>query len=134
VLEVVRDLSEGGGADVSFEAARHPNAMRTAVAAMARGGKGVLEGISGADREEPLSFDDLVFADLRVEGVFAYPSRMFARALELTDPRLLNVEPLITHRLPLAGVDRALELLRDTDEPTIKVLLEPHVTLGRDEA
>src|SRR5919202_2196593 len=37
VLEAVRDLSEGGGADVSFESAGHPDAVRSAVATTARG-------------------------------------------------------------------------------------------------
>ena len=126
-LAALMDLSKGRGADVSFEAAGRPDAVRTAVAATMRGGKVVLEGISGTEYAEPFSLDNLVFADLRVEGVFAYPSRVFARALELIDSGLLNVEPLITHRLPLTEADRALELLRDTGEPTIKVLLEPDV-------
>jgi threonine dehydrogenase-like Zn-dependent dehydrogenase len=125
VIATVRDVTEGRGADVSLEAAGHPNAVRTAVAATARGGKVVLEGISGTDRVEPFDLDQVVLGDLRVEGVFAYPSRVFARALELIDSGLLDVKPLITHRLPLVEADNAFELIEDTKEPTIKVLLEP---------
>jgi 2-desacetyl-2-hydroxyethyl bacteriochlorophyllide A dehydrogenase len=131
VLETVRDVTEGRGADVSFEAAGHPNAVQTAVAVTARGGKVVLEGISGSDRVEPFDLDQVVLADLRVEGVFAYPSHMFARALELIDSGLLDVKPLITHRLPLAEADQAFELIKDTQESTIKVLLEPGASSER---
>jgi L-iditol 2-dehydrogenase len=130
VIATVRDVTEGRGADVSLEAAGHPNAVRTAVAATARGGKLVLEGISGTDHVEPFDVDQIVLGDLRVEGVFAYPSRVFGRALELIDSGLLDVKPLITHRLPLVEVDHAFELIEDTQEPSIKVLLEPGAHSG----
>ena len=85
----------------------------------------MLEGISGTGSLEPIDLDQIVLGDLRIEGVFAYPSRVFAQALKMIDCGLLDVEPLITHRLPLAEADRAFGLLKDTLEPTIKVLLEP---------
>ncbi|MDQ3910922.1 MAG: alcohol dehydrogenase catalytic domain-containing protein [Actinomycetota bacterium] len=125
VLETVQNVSGGRGADVSFEAGGHPSAVQTAVAATARRGKVVLEGISGTDSLEPIDLDQIVLGDLRIEGVFAYPSRVFAQALKMIDSGLLDVKPLITHRLPLAEADHAFELLKDTREPTIKVLLEP---------
>jgi len=127
VLKAVQDATQGRGADVSFEAAGHPNAVRTAIASTRRGGKVILEGISGTDRVEPFDLDQVVLGDMRVEGVFAYPSRVFARALGLIDSGRLDVKPLITHRLPLFEADHAFELIEDTQEPTIKVLLEPGV-------
>ena len=130
VLETVQNLTGGRGADVSFEAGGHPRAVQTAVAATARHGKVVLEGIPGTDNVEPFDLDQIVLADLRIEGVFAYPSRVFAQALKMIEAKLLDVKPLITHRLPLAEADHAFELLKDRQEPTIKVLLQPDAGSG----
>jgi threonine dehydrogenase-like Zn-dependent dehydrogenase len=48
----------------------------------------------------------------------------------MLEAKLLDVKPLITHRLPLAEADHAFELLKDRQEPTIKVLLQPDAGSG----
>jgi threonine dehydrogenase-like Zn-dependent dehydrogenase len=125
VREEINEITGERGADIAFEAAGHPDAVRNAVDATGRGGKVILAGIAGTDQASSLDPDEMVFKDLRVEGVFAYPSRAFGKVVELIDTGLLDVRPLITHRFPLSRAQEALELLRNGNEPSTKIMLEP---------
>ncbi len=115
----------GGGADVVIEAAGHPLAQVAAADLLARGGRLTVLGIAGHDRTAPFNFDPLVFRDAHVEAVFAYPSDVFGRAVQLIDSRVIDPSPLITHRFPLSQAPAALALLQSRREPAIKVLLDP---------
>lgn len=114
-----------GPADLVIEAAGHPQAQRTAMEVLARGGRLTVLGIAGTHRTLPLNFDPLVFRDAQVQGVFAYPSAVFSRAARLIDDGVIDPTPLLTHRLPLTQVERALTLLGGRTEPAIKIVLDP---------
>ena len=124
-LAAVIEATDDHGADVVVEAAGTPDAVTAALAMTRRGGTLALLGIAGTRSPSALPTDALVFGDVRVEGVFAYPSAVFARALDLLERGLLDVGPLITHCLPLSEVERALELVRDRAEGVGKVVLRP---------
>jgi 2-desacetyl-2-hydroxyethyl bacteriochlorophyllide A dehydrogenase len=122
---VVRELTNGRGADVVFEAAGNAAAIPLAVELARRGGTVVFEGIVGGNTQLPLSSDIFCLKDLRVHGIFAYASHHFVKTLHLIESGLLNVRPLITHTFPLADYERAFDLLRHRPEPVVKVLLKP---------
>lgn len=124
--EAILDTGRGA-ADVVIEAAGHPDAQRTAMQVLARGGRLAVLGIAGTDRLASMNLDPLVFRDARVDAVFAYPSAVFERAARLIDRGRIDPRPLLSHRFPLSRVEDALGLLQNRREPAIKVLLDPRL-------
>jgi 2-desacetyl-2-hydroxyethyl bacteriochlorophyllide A dehydrogenase len=108
----IRDLTGGRGADVVFEAAGSEAAIPLAIDLARRGGALALAGITGGRRQLLLESDVFCLKNLRVHGVFSYPSTLFAQALRLIESGLLKVNPLITHHFSLEEYGRAFELLR----------------------
>ncbi len=123
--ERVRALTGGRGADVVFEAAGHPSASLLALNLVRRGGSVALVGIVGGEQTIALDPDLFCLKDVRVHGIFAYTSEVFVRTLRAIESGLLDVAPLITHRLSLADYRRAFDLLASRSEPTVKILLHP---------
>jgi 2-desacetyl-2-hydroxyethyl bacteriochlorophyllide A dehydrogenase len=123
----VRDVTEGRGADVVFEAAGSEAAIPLAIDLARRGGALALAGIAGSSRQLLLESDVFCLKNLHVHGVFSYPSNLFAQALRLIESGLLNVRPLITHHFPLEEYARAFELLRRRSGAggVGKILLKP---------
>ena len=123
--ERVRALTGGHGADVVLEAAGSPTALALACDVARRGGRVVAIGVAGGGRTLALDPDMFCLKDLRVEGIFAYTSRIFQRTLRRIEGGGLDVGAFITHRFPLERFREAFQLLRDRPEPVLKIVLEP---------
>jgi len=121
----VREMTGGAGADVVFEAAGSESALPLALDLARRGGAVVLYGIAGGGRRTQIEADLFCLKDLHIEGVFAYTTASFEKALRLIESGRLDVAPLVTHRFPLAEFQKAFDLLRTRPEPVVKVILEP---------
>lgn len=112
----------GRGLDVVFDAAGDAAAVETAVEIARPGGQVVLVGIPPNDRT---TFRASV---ARRKGLTIRVSRRstesaFRRAVELTDRRWLDLDPLITLRVPLAEAVRGFAAL--VGRSGIKVVVEP---------
>ncbi|MCI0394158.1 MAG: alcohol dehydrogenase catalytic domain-containing protein [Chloroflexi bacterium] len=124
-VSCVRELTDGRGADVVFEAAGSETAIQLAFDLARRGGTVALAGIVGGQRQIPLESDIFCLKNLHVHGVFSYTSSLFAQSLRLIENGLLDVRPLLTHTFPLAEYSYAFDLLRSRREPVGKILLKP---------
>lgn len=111
--------------DVVVEAAGAQDSAHLAASLLRRGGRLVLTGIpkTGAAGLDPT---DLVVRQLEVRTVFGATPAAWAHAVRAFNAGLLNLAPLITHRLPLAEFQRAIEMIGSGDPTVGKVLLHPH--------
>lgn len=125
ITSAVQEMTEGNGADVVFEAVGHAVGVPLALSLARRGGRVALEGIAGGATRIPLEADLIVLQALAVSGVFSYTAGHFERALSLIERGLLNVAPLVTHRLPLSRYSDGLALLENRAEPVVKVAIFP---------
>jgi len=138
---LARELSDGLGFDVVFEAVGHPRTVEQAISLAAPGGTVVIAGV--ADRDELASFrpQELFFKELTIRGTkgvtygvdralrwLGRPATSGAR--NGPDPRAgtparnaLDLEVLITHTLPLARAQEAVDLALSGDSG--KVVLQP---------
>ncbi|WP_052868397.1 zinc-dependent alcohol dehydrogenase [Streptomyces niger] len=109
-------------ADVVVEAAGSADAAATALGLLRRGGRLVLTGLpaAGATGLDPT---DLVVRQAEVRTVFGAPPAAWAHAVRAFDAGLLDLLPLVTHRLPL---DAFAEAVGIAGRPGAgKVLLHP---------
>lgn len=124
VIAAVREATGGTGADVVLEMSGHPQAIRQAFAMLRGGGRISLLGLP----TEPVKLDlvpDVIFKGATVQGI--YGRRMYDtwyRMLSLLKAGRLNLEPIISARLPLDQFARAFELQKRGEAS--KILLYPN--------
>ncbi len=120
----VREATAGHGADVALEMSGHPSSLSLAFEALTPGGRVSLLGLF--DRPATLDIDNaLVFKAARVHGIFG--RRMFETWFQvkglLARPAFREkVRAIITHRVPIPEIARAMELIES--KQAAKVSLE----------
>jgi len=119
----ILDLTHGVGADAIIEASGNAAAASSAFGFLRKGGRCALIGLPST----PVQFNlgpDIVFKEAKVIGI--HGRLMFAtwtRMLALLSSGLLNVDPIVTHEMPLAQYGDALALL--AEGRGAKVILTP---------
>ena len=118
---VVRQLTDGWGADVVFDAVGLPPSANQAVAVLAPGGCLVLIGMPGA----PVPFDVVAaqVKEARIETIFRY-AHVFPRALALMGSRKIDVRPLITDTYAFADSIAAFDYAVNLKATSVKVQIE----------
>lgn len=123
LVVALKDLTAGYGVDAFVEASGNVTATRQAFAALMKGGRVAMIGLAG----KPLELDsgmDIVFKEATITGIHGRMMFSTWEALEtLVASRRLQVEPVLTHRLPLRDFNAGIELARSGK--AAKVILEP---------
>ncbi|UCC71059.1 MAG: zinc-binding dehydrogenase [Gemmatimonadota bacterium] len=122
-LEVVKELSDGLGADSVVECVGRPEAWEDAVALARRGGEVLFFG--GCERGAAVSFDAerVHYDEISLKGGFHYTPDSVRRAWDLICNGTLTLDPLVTHEMPLAGLPEALELMRRREALKVAIAL-----------
>ncbi len=110
---VVLDKTGGQGVDVVLEMSGAPSAIQQAMQICRTGGRVSLMGIPSRPVELRVA-EDIIFKGITVQGIVGrrlYETWHTMSAL-LASGRL-NIEPAITHSMPLADFDRGMSLMRD---------------------
>lgn len=119
----LRAMTGGRGADVTIDATGRPEVWTQAMAAAGRGGTVVFFGGCAPGTMVSLDTRRVHYEELTLVGAFHHTPETIRRAVELLDSGTVNPEGLLTHRMGLAGVRQALELMARGD--ALKVLIEP---------
>lgn len=109
-------------ADVTIEAAGHPSALATCLAATKRGGRIIQVGT--LPPELPFPANSVMQRELDYRGCFRAHLE-FDWAVQAIRSRRVDVRPLITAQVPLAQAQQAFELALDRGRSTkVQVVLE----------
>ncbi len=125
VAKTIVDETDGNGVDVAVEMSGHPTSLQLLFDALTPGGRVSLLGLF--DRPTAINFDDaIIFKAAKVQGIFG--RRMFETWYQvkglLTRPDFrAKMAQIITHRVPIAELPRAMELIQS--QQAAKVSLEP---------
>ena len=110
--------------DVAIPAVGSPEAYQQALAALAPRGRLVaFSGLSPSDAPHILNLNTLHYLEQRVTGAYGCAFRHGEEALRLIASGAIQVNDLISHRLPLKDLAEALALVRT--RAGMKVLLTP---------
>lgn len=120
-VALVREMTDGLGADVVFECSGAEPAAAQGLHALRKGGRYTQMGLFG--RPVRLDLDQVVVKEVRMQGVYSSTWRAWDRALRLACQGRVRLRPLISHRFPLKEWRRAFELLWRREG--LKVLLLP---------
>ena len=86
----------------------------------------MLLGIAGEGRTLTLPSDLLVGQDMTLIGSIAYPAATWSRVVGLVADRVLDLDPIVTHRFPMSDFEEAVALMDDRRGIVAKIVLEHH--------
>ncbi|MEW6545770.1 MAG: L-threonine 3-dehydrogenase [Bacillota bacterium] len=111
LAQVLREETGGLGVDVLLEMSGHPDAIRAGLRGTRSGGEVALLGLPPAPFELDLG-DEVVMRGLRVQGITGRKLwQTWYQVKVLLDSGVLDVTPVITHRLPLEEFGLGMELM-----------------------
>jgi L-iditol 2-dehydrogenase len=113
--------------DLVVETAGVPVAVTLATQVCRPGGRAVLLGIAGEGRTLTLPSDLLVGKDMALIGSIAYRASTWSRVVGLVAERVLDLDPIVTHRFLMSDFEEAVRLMDDRRGIVAKVVLE-HTT------
>jgi len=119
--KAILDYTGRGGIDVVLECSGAPAAARMGLRLIKKRGRYVLVGIVG--RAFELDFDQVLYKELVVKGMFSHIYQAWEKAIALAAQGLIQTEPLITDVLPLSEWETGFR--RFAERKAIKVLFEP---------
>ncbi len=120
-VAVVRELTEGWGADIVFEASGNPKVTTQALDLLKPGGHLVYIGMP----VEPVSFDVVKAQskEVTVRTIFRY-AHVYPRALSLMGAGKIDVKPLITETYPFQKSVEAYDYAVTPEPTSVKVQIE----------
>jgi L-iditol 2-dehydrogenase len=123
VVEQIRAATGGRGADVTFDATGRPEVWEQALDAVGRGGSVVFFGGCAPGTSVRIDTRRTHYEELTLLGAFHHTPNTIRRAVEALESGVLTPDDLITHRMRLEEVGRALDLMAKGE--ALKVLITP---------
>jgi L-iditol 2-dehydrogenase len=124
VLDAVKKLTDGQGADVVIEAIGTPATWEQALKLTCKGGTVLEFGGCPPGSEIRLDTELLHYGEVTVRGAFHATPTHFKKALNLIASGALDVKPLVTRRMPLDEIREAFEIL-SSSKTEIKISIQP---------
>jgi D-xylulose reductase len=118
LTEVVKNLTDGWGADIVFECSGNEKAAAGVFEPLCPGGKVIFVGIPG----KPIPYDVSAaqIKEARIEHVFRY-AHVYPRAIALMGSGQLNVKPLITDTFTFKDSKQAFDYALHMPPTSVKV-------------
>ncbi|HEX9115050.1 MAG TPA: alcohol dehydrogenase catalytic domain-containing protein [Anaerolineae bacterium] len=119
----VQAASEGRGADVAINAVGKAAVIKQAIDLAARRGQ-VLFFAATMQASVELDLDLVHYKELALLGTYDSTIAQFEDALNLISKNIVQVAPLISHRLPLADAQRGYEIARNQEGIKVMIIHE----------
>jgi S-(hydroxymethyl)glutathione dehydrogenase / alcohol dehydrogenase len=113
-VAAVRQLTDGKGAEFTFEAVGLPDLMAQAFDATKKGGRCVVVGIAGAEARAPINVNQLVYAEKSLIGSLygtTRPRQDLLMLMDMHEAGKLMLDELISQRWNLHEINEAYEQL-----------------------
>jgi threonine dehydrogenase-like Zn-dependent dehydrogenase len=124
VVNLAETWSPDGGLDVVVETAGAVAAVELSTRLVREGGRVVVLGIAGQHEELTLPADRIPLRDLTILGSVGYTTAAWAHMVSLLRERLVELEPIVTHRFPLAQFEDAFALMNERRGVVARIVLE----------
>ncbi len=97
------------GVDISIEAVGNPFTWEQSIRLVRKGGKVLLFGGCAPGTSVTLDTHFLHYSEITIKGVFHHTPPIVRRAYGILRDRIIDVQPLITEKLPLEDLGKALQ-------------------------
>ena len=106
-VDRILELTDDMGADIVFECAGNVETTQESIALARKGGTIVIPGMCFGAVET--SFIDIVLKGLTLKGSLAWSVGEYASAFNLIKNKRINVDPLLTSKIPLQDINEGFE-------------------------
>jgi 2-desacetyl-2-hydroxyethyl bacteriochlorophyllide A dehydrogenase len=124
-VEKIREVTDGRGADVSFEAVGIPTTIMNSFVGTRKGGRVVFLG--GSFVPVDLHFDDyreqFAFRELRIATSLGNQAHEISRIIELVSSGRIDLSESITARVPFDNITSGLKMYRDNMDDHIRIVV-----------
>ena len=125
--EAVMDSTGGRGAHIVIEAVGRQETIQHAIDIARPRGQVVFFGLPDTNQPVPFSYAKFFMKQLQMYGVVGAQAEedlsSFHKALDWIARRQIDVTKMVSHRLSLEHIDRAMHLAHERDEDALKVTL-----------
>lgn len=118
---IIRDETQGRGVDIAFETAGAEASAANCLQALRPLGQYVQVGHFG--KEITIPFDLSAFRQLQIMGSVGYTRATWDRAISIINQGKVDLEAVISHRLPLSEWKKGFDLM--DQRKSMKILLYP---------
>lgn len=125
IVSVVKELTDGMGADVVIEATGVPSVWESAIASARPGATVNLFGGCPRDTTITVNTEQLHYSELTLKGVFHNTPKYVRDALSLLASRTIPFELLISEHQPLKNLEQVFQDMKN--RKVIKVAIDPSV-------
>jgi len=122
ITKKVKEATDGRGADLVIESVGSAETLKECVELARPGGKILQFGIS-SDFAGDLSLYPFYFKELSIIGSRAAKSEDWDPSISMIAKGDVNVEPLITHRLPFKEMEKGFKFFTDKSVKNIKIVI-----------
>jgi L-iditol 2-dehydrogenase len=123
LTQCVKDLTQERGCDVVVLTAGHGGTVQDALQWVRDGGTITLFGNLALHRPAEIDPNVLYYREITLQGSYSPSPLELAQALHFIESHAVDVDLLITHRLPLEGLPQAVELART--RRSVKAIINP---------
>jgi threonine dehydrogenase-like Zn-dependent dehydrogenase len=127
IREAVMDASNGRGAHCVIEAVGSKETVQQAVDLARNRGNVVFFGLPDTDQAIPFNYAQFFLKQLQMYAVVGAQAEAdlvsFHKALDWIARREIDVSAMVSHRLSLESIERAMKLAHARDEDALKVTL-----------
>jgi len=123
VVEKIKDFTHGVGADLVILTVVNKEILNQCIDYIRDGGKIII--FAGTDNKEAMdiNINTLYRREISIIGSYSSSPKDLSQALELISGGDIDVRSLITHRLPLEEIEKAVELI--INRKAYKVIIHP---------
>ncbi len=120
--KTIRKMTDGG-ADIAIEAIGNPKTMEAAFNTIRKGGRLVVIGYS--NEALTLAAAKIMYFEMDVRGSLGCRPVDYPRLIEMVRIGKIRVQELVTHKFPLAEIEKAFDLLRSHDDSALRSIVIP---------
>lgn len=122
-LRGVLDATHADGADVIIDSTGKLPVISEGISMVRPGGSILLFGTSTAT-EGKLPFYQLYYKELTLYNSRAAKGEDFPASIDLVAKGMVQLDPLVTHRLPLSDLGKAIQMLDADEDARMKIILD----------
>jgi len=123
IVKEVKDLTDGLGVDVSFEAVGIPETVKQAIELVRIGGKAMMMGVPSKEATVSVSPLTILSKEMTIQATHDNPFT-FSKSLQSMSKGIINVKPLISKILELEDTQAGFEMMEKT-KGIVKVIIRP---------
>lgn len=121
VIDAIKEVTHGEGADVAIEAIGRSETFLQAVRSVRKGGRVSVVGLFPSPVELPIQ--DTCFSGITITMGLGYVGRM-NQLMAIVEARKVNLRPLVTHTFPLESALAAYDLFENHPDECLKIVLK----------